>query len=820
MPSVLSMLIAASAVSYGASVQPPPMPRPKAQASATSLSTIRLAIDATKQRDFKRAERLYLTVLAKEPQNVAAQANLGLIYVQLKRIPDAINALRKAASLEPDQPEFYGQAALIALKANRFADAVQDARAALRIAPNHRPALLALGASLLAQQKPTDAIPPLKLLYETGQGKDAEAAIRYAIALSATGQLQQALGVVRTQTSKTPKVAALQVMRGDLSGQLGFDKKDKDLLTEARTAYLAAYKLSPGMTRAGVNAGLSAEMAGAPLDAKALYQQVLKKAPNIAAARHGLGRCLLQDPTLSEAERIRQARIELEKAVALEPKQPEYLTTLAYSYLYPSAPEFTKAAQTFKAALSLRPDDVRARMGYIDALWRSDQKDTAVVQQVSLVKSLPNDWDAAHRLAAMYQTLGKRQAYLDQLKAMDGAFPKDIRAAKELGIALEQDGQFDKAVDVLASAVKRAPKDADIHVTLGLVYEKQGKQPDAKAQYVAAIDLDAKSVSANQALLGILDRDPAPDAGLSQRRKWLAADPTSNDARWSLIQQLMRLKQDEEALTEITKLTLRSGDSMRSTYRFAAASLYEQRERWADAVKELQTIWNTEPSDSLAQRLAYALERNAQVPDAERLLKTQLSKAKEKGQLTLALAGLYERAKRFGEASTIYEDIITADPGIKVAFDGLARTRKAAGEPEKLTAFIKTLILGPATAPPLALLVSTERALLEQSRISEWTDLITAAAEKFKLDASVQKTFARNLTRPGATVEQKRQAVSVLTTATMSTPQDDDLWFQLGRLQQDLGDKAAAVKAYREAMKRKPNGPARTALLALGEKVD
>ena len=820
MPSVLSVLIAASAVSYGVAGQTPPASRPKAQASATSLSTIRLAIDATKQRDFKRAERLYLGVLAKEPKNVAAQANLGLVYVQLGRITDAITALRKAAALEPDQPEFPGQAALIALKANRFPDAIQDAKAALRIAPNHRPALLALGAALLAQQKPVDAIPPLKLLYETGRGTDPEAAIRYAIALSSIGQLQQALTVVRTQVGKSPKVTALQVMRGDLAGQLGFDKKDQDLLTEARIAYQTAFKQSPQMTRAGVNAGLSAEMAGAPLEAKALYQQVLKKAPNIAAARHGLGRCLLQDATLSETERIRQARVELEKAVALEPKQPEYLTTLAYSYLYPAAPEYTKAAQTFKAALSLRPDDVRARMGYIDALWRSEQRDAAVVQQVSLVKSIPADWDAAHRLAAMYQTLGKRQAYLDQLRAMDTAFPKDVRAAKELGIALEQDGQFDKAVDVLGDAVKRSPKDADLHVTLGLVIEKQGKLADAKAQYVAAIALDPKLVPANQALLTLLDRDAAPDAGLAHRRKWLQADPTSNDARWSLIQQLIRLKNDDEALTEIAKLTLRAGDSMRSTYRFAAAGLYEQRDRWPDAVKELQTIWSTEPSDSLAQRLAYALERNAQLPDAERMLKAQLTKAKEKGQLTLALAGLYERSKRFGEAATIYEDIITADPGIKVAFDGLARTRKAAGEPAKLIEFIKTLVLGPSTAPPAALLVSTERALLDQNQSTEWASLIAAAAEKFKTDAGIQKTYARNLTRPSATPEQKHQAVTVLIAASVKTPQDDEIWFQLGRLQQDLGDKPAAIKAYREAVKRKPNGPARSALLSLGEKVD
>jgi len=265
---------------------------------------------------------------------------------------------------------------------------------------------------------------------------------------------------------------------------------------------------------------------------------------------------------------------------------------------------------------------------------------------------------------------------------------------------------------------------------------------------------------------------------------------------------------------------LRAGDSMRSTYRFAAAGLYEQRDRWPDAVKDLQSIWSTEPSDSLAQRLAYALERNGQAPDAERLLKTQLTKAKEKGLLTLAIAGLYERTKRFGEASTIYEDIITADPGIKVAFDGLARTRKAAGEPTKLVDFIRTLFLGPSTAPPPALVLSTERALFEQSLSAEWTALITAAAEKFKLDTGIQKTYARNLTRPGATPEQKRLAVTVLTAAAVTAPQDDDVWFQLGRLQQELGDKPAAIKAYREAVKRKPNGPARSALLALGEKVD
>jgi cytochrome c-type biogenesis protein CcmH/NrfG len=98
--------------------------------------------------------------------------------------------------------------------------------------------------------------------------------------------------------------------------------------------------------------------------------------------------------------------------------------------------------------------------------------------------------------------------------------------------------------------------------------------------------------------------------------------------------------------------------------------------------------------------------------------------------------------------------------------------------------------------------------------------LIAAAAEKFKSDAGIQKTYARNLTRPGATPEQKRMAVTVLTTASVTTPQDDEIWFQLGRLQQDLGDKPAAIKAYREAVKRKPNGPARSALLSLGEKVD
>ena len=794
-------------------------PPAKVTASASTIATIRLAIDATTKQEYTRAERLYRAVLRSDPNSVAANANLGLVLSLLGRPVAAATFLRKAAALEPTSPDFLGQAALILMKSNQFAQAIVDAKASLRIAPNHRPALLALGVSLLATNQAADAIAPLRYLFETGRGLDTEAAIRYSVALSSVGRLADAILIMRKQATTTPSSAMVFVMLGDLAGQIGFDKKDKVLLLEARSAYSKAFKLNPGNTRAGVNAGLSAEMAGEPLTAKSWYLTVLKKSPNVAAARHGLGRSLLQDVTLSEGERVRRARIEFEKAVAIEPKSADFLTSLAYSYLHPSQPDFQKASQSFRAALTLRPDDVRARRGLIDALWRSEQRDAALIAQESLAKSLPLDWESQHRLASMYQFLNKRPQYLAALGGLSAAFPKDNRAPKELGIALEQDGNMKDAIQALEDAVLRSPLDADALVSLGLVLDKTGKLVDAEKRYRAALLVNPRHLSANQSLLTHLDRASDTSKSLQHRRAWLTADPSSNDARWSLVQMLIQLKQDDEALKEISQLALKSGDPLRPTYRFAAASLFEQRERWNDAVTELSRIAQTEPSDVTSLRIAVATERSGQVDAAERVLETLLLKTKDKVRVQLALAGLRERAKRWGLAASLYEDLVTTSPDHFAALDGLIRCREVDGGFDKVLAFTKQYMIAPSSPPSRALLIATERAFVSNKHSDQWDDLILSMSKKFDQDMSVLQALVKTQTRPGASADSKKLGLVTWTKLSALFPGDGDTWFQLGRLRGEFGDRPGSILAYREAIKIKPNGPARSALLALGEKI-
>ncbi len=75
-------------------------------------------------QDYSAAERGFTAVLKKEPANVGAMGNLGVIFARTHRYGEAIAVYRKALKLAPGDKTLLTNLGLAYLKEERFADAL------------------------------------------------------------------------------------------------------------------------------------------------------------------------------------------------------------------------------------------------------------------------------------------------------------------------------------------------------------------------------------------------------------------------------------------------------------------------------------------------------------------------------------------------------------------------------------------------------------------------------------------------------------------------------------------------------------------------
>lgn len=108
------------------------------------------------------AAAAYLRALKLEPRNVEANMNLGLVYLALDQPDDAVYYTERATQIDPRSSAAWANYG-VALDAKRlYAQAETAYRRSLDINDSQNPTKLNLGANLIAQGKPEQAISVLK----------------------------------------------------------------------------------------------------------------------------------------------------------------------------------------------------------------------------------------------------------------------------------------------------------------------------------------------------------------------------------------------------------------------------------------------------------------------------------------------------------------------------------------------------------------------------------------------------------------------------------------------------------------------------------
>lgn len=220
--------------------------------------------------------------------------------------------------------------------------------------------------------------------------------------------------------------------------------------------------------------------------------------------------------------RVDEADVEINRALAIAPESPLVLGGLASVQLAQGRPD--AAAATYQRVLALQPQAVSPRCDLARILLHQGKVDEAEAQfaeavrrrpasvpahlglaDVALVRGrlgdalpelsraldlAPRDPRIARRVAEVQIRLGRHDDAAKNLRLAASLRPMDAEVQKEVGDALGQIGRMEDAAAVYERAAAVAPKDAGIHVRLGYVYFLLKRPADAIRSWETARALD------------------------------------------------------------------------------------------------------------------------------------------------------------------------------------------------------------------------------------------------------------------------------------------------------------------------------------------
>ena len=344
----------------------------------------------------------------------------------------------------------------------------------------------------------------------------------------------------------------------------------------------------------------SAQAQGDLAGAAAKYEELLRVAPNLAAAYNNLGALYVQQREYKKAAAV------LERGLKVDPKMTSANALLGIS-LYEMG-DYANARRHLESALRANPKDNNAELFLSNDLIKLGDLDAAAVHLRQLSQRRPQDQEIWYLLGKVHMKLSEQA--LANLSAID---PDSVYAHQISGEVMEGMKNFDGAILEYKKAVELAPQQPGTHYLLGNAYWSIQMWEPAVAQFRAELSNDPANCSAQWKLgnIALEQRQDSAEA-LAQIEKALAICPGLAGARLDRGRALMRLDRNEEAIPDLQ--AAEKSDPAESNIHFLLAQALRATGKTREAQAEMQIFSK--------------LEENARAKTAERA--KQLLQEKEK----------------------------------------------------------------------------------------------------------------------------------------------------------------------------------------------
>jgi len=274
-------------------------------------------------------------------------------------------------------------------------------------------------------------------------------------------------------------------------------------------------------------------------DTRTLYRYTLARAPDAAHLLSGLGCYLLDQKQFEEAaERFR-------RATQLQPNDAVFYSNLGQALARQGKHDL--AIAQYNMSLQLRPT-AQAHAGLANALDKRGRLDEAIAHYNEALRLDPDLAMAHNNLANVLARQHNSDLAIMHYHETIRARPNQPEAYVNLGAELHERGRFNEAIEQYKRALQLDPNVAMAHSNLGLALYAQGRLDEAINEYRRAIEIDPGYINTYVSLGTALDRRGFPRQALAVFRQAVHVDPTNAQAHFKLAGALEAQNQLDDAI--------------------------------------------------------------------------------------------------------------------------------------------------------------------------------------------------------------------------------------------------------------------------------
>lgn len=284
----------------------------------------------------------------------------------------------------------------------------------------------------------------------------------------------------------------------------------------------------------------------------------------------------------------------------------------------------TKAAEYYKKAVSVAPEDIQLRLSYAKMLDKLKQEDEAVEQYNFILSKTTDNKDVLYSLERIY----KRK--LEES-------PNDAAVTANLGAIMQKEGNFDEALRYYSKAEYLDPSNINTRLNVGTLYQQKGDYKTAITAYDSVLIIYPDNVQANlykaQSLAAMGDSKGALDL----YKKVLAKEPNNEIAQNEMLNMVKDTMTTAQFVDYIKKNNPGNAANVLYTY---ALDLHKQN-KLADAITIYNEVIKLDSSNSEAYvNLAIAQGQDKNYDAALATLNTANTKFPNNSQVSDAIKSI------------------------------------------------------------------------------------------------------------------------------------------------------------------------------------